>query len=82
VKDEKKIIRCMGNPKCAKDCGECAKLPRTRYDANGIPDGAIEEAEAKSWENYKMYVTPCAGFLPIVTIKQKYIRGGVIGSRT
>ena len=51
--------RCMGNPKCAKDCDECTKLPRT----------ADEENTATSWENWKKFDKPCAGFSPIVTVK-------------
>lgn len=61
--------RCMGNPKCAKDCGHCAKLPRTRYDEEGNPDAATEEADATAWENWKKFDKPCAGFSPIVTMK-------------
>ena len=53
------MTRCMGNPKCAKDCAECAKLPRT-----------VEEENATTgWFQYKRFSPPCSGFSPIVTVK-------------
>lgn len=54
-----RMIRCMGNPKCVKDCGECAKLPRT-------PE---EENTATGWQNWKGLDKPCAKFAPIVAVK-------------
>jgi hypothetical protein len=53
------VKRCMGNPKCAKDCAECDFLPRT----------VAEENETTCWIDWKKFDKPCAGFSPIVTVK-------------